>query len=440
MRFDKLADWLAWQEQLHPVAIELGLERVRAVFSRLCQSPLPFVVVTVAGTNGKGSSVAVLEAVLMAAGYRVGAYTSPHLLRYNERIRLAGQMVSDDELCRAFARVDQARDDISLTYFEFGTLAALEIFVRFTPDIVLLEVGMGGRLDAVNVIDPDVSLVTAIGLDHRDWLGADREAIGREKAGIFRAGRPAICSDPRPPRSVGARARSVGARWYLAGRDYDYSVDGRATEALPVPPRAPSLAASWSWQGGGQRLLALPIPGLVGEFQLQNAAGALMVLACLRDSFRIERRAISQGLCDVRLPGRFQWLPGNISCLLDVAHNRESAAVLAATLAAVPCRGKTHAVVAMLQDKDIVGVLLEMQGVVDEWYPASLPGERAAPVDRLLKLLESQLHCCPVASRGGDVRGAYQAAVSRAGSEDRIVVFGSFGTVAEVIRYRDAHG
>jgi len=434
MRFDKLADWLTWQEQLHPMAIDLGLERVQAVFTPLCPSPPPFVVVTVAGTNGKGSSVAMLEAILRAAGYRVGAYTSPHLQRYNERIRIDGQWVSDAELCRAFARVDRARGDISLSYFEFGTLAAMDIFCRAAPDIVLLEVGMGGRLDAVNVMDPDVALVTAIGLDHMDWLGTDREAIGREKAGIFRAGRPAVCSDPRPPHSLVSRSRAVGADISLLGCDYQYAVDGQVADRQSVSMLQGAMpASSWSWQGGARHLRGLPLPGLIGQFQLQNAAGVLMALACLPDSFTIERQAIVRGLREVRLPGRFQQLPGAVPCILDVAHNRESAAALATTLAARPCRGKTYAVVAMLRDKDIAGVLAEMQGVVDEWYPAALSGGRAAPVERLLEVLELQLHC-PVAWRGAKVSSAYQAAVARAvASQDRIVVFGSFYTVAEVI-------
>jgi len=433
MRFDKLADWLAWQEQLHPVAIELGLERVQAVFSPLFPSPSTFAVVTVAGTNGKGSSVAMLEAILRAAGYRVGAYTSPHLQRYNERIRIGGQLVSDAALCRAFARVDQARGDISLSYFEFGTLAAMDIFYHAAPDIVLLEVGMGGRLDAVNVMDPDVALVTAIGLDHIDWLGTDRETIGREKAGIFRAARPAVCSDPRPPHSLVAQARAVGAELHLLGCDYNYAIDGQAeNRPSAFMPQGVTPASSWTWQGGGRHLRELPMPALIGEFQLQNAAGVLMTLACLPDSFTIERQAIAQGLSEVCLPGRFQQLPGAVPCILDVAHNRESAAALATTLAARPCRGKTYAVVAMLRDKDIVGVLAEMQRVVDEWYPAALSGERAAPVEQLRGVLESQLHC-PVAWRGARVRAAYQAAVDRALPGDRIVVFGSFYTVAEVI-------
>ena len=295
-RFQTLAGWLNWQEGLHPKKIDLGLERVADVASRLGTLQLEQTVITVAGTNGKGSSVAFLESILSAAGYRVGTYTSPHLFRYNERIRINSHEVDDAALCEAFAAVDEARGTSTLSYFEFGTLAALQLFSQAPLDIVVLEVGLGGRLDAVNIIDATVALVTSVGIDHCAWLGTDRESIGREKAGIFRATRPAICSDPAPPASVEKHAQKIGADWYCLGQAYDYTEE----------------PGGWTWRGAGRALEALPCPSLPGKHQLNNAAGVLMALELLSGQHPVTRAAIEQGLQSVSLPGRCQVVAGAV--------------------------------------------------------------------------------------------------------------------------------
>lgn len=417
-----LRDWLDWQERLHPGGIDLGLERVRRVFQLMDLGPPPFRIVTIAGTNGKGSSVALLEAILNAAGYRVGAYTSPHLLRYNERIRIAGAEAGDAAICRAFERIDRVRGQISLTYFEFGTLAALDIFYRSGVDVVLLEVGMGGRLDAVNIMDPDVALVTAIGIDHVAWLGGDRETIAREKAGIFRAGRPAVCSDPHPPASLVDHAHSLGVPLSLMGRDYDFEMQLRETSS-------PGPRPGWSWWGHASRFEDLPLPRLRGTFQVQNAAGVLMALQFLFPD--VGRGPVEQGLRAAQPPGRFQLETAPVVTVLDVAHNRDSARTLAENLAAWNTAGRIHAVVAMLADKDMAGVLVELSAVVDIWHVASAPVARGASAADL----EAALHEARAGAAGScsDTASlAYRQALAQAGETDRIVVFGSFYAVSDV--------
>jgi len=373
----------------------------------------------VAGTNGKGSSIAVLEAVLRAGGYRVGAYTSPHLLRYNERIRLDGEPVSDAALVEAFARVDQARDDISLTYFEFGTLAALRIFADARPDIILLEVGLGGRLDAVNIVDPDVALITAIGIDHTAWLGADREMIAGEKAGIMRPHRPVVCSDPAPPAAISNRARALGAPIYQLGREFDYQLTGE----------------SWRWHcraptASGQT--DLPRPLLGGEHQYRNIAGALMVLALLQTDFPLERRQIDAGLARLQLPGRLQVIPGEVPLLLDVAHNPDGVAQLAAALRAEPVAGRNWAIVGMMADKDLRAALTPLLPFIDGWFPVNLSAvPRAASATRLAGLL-NELGAGAV-TPCADLPKALQQSRAAARQGDRIVVFGSFYTVAQAL-------
>lgn len=413
MRFNTLNQWLAWQETLHPSEIELGLERVAEVLQRLNLQKPGFTVVTVAGTNGKGSSVAMLEAILLAADYRVGAYSSPHLLRYNERIRVNGVEVEDETLCTAFERIDQGRAEISLTYFEFGTLAAIEIFQHAKVDIAILEVGLGGRLDAVNVLDADVALVTAIDLDHQDWLGNDRETIGGEKAGILRAARPVVCSDPNPPRSLLETARQLGAPLWLLGRDFQAQADD---------------ADNWRWNGPEGESISLPHPALMGDFQLQNAAGVVMVLQALARDFPLDAAAIRSGLSKVSLPGRFQSLPGSPQQILDVAHNSQSAQALAKNLETQSCQGRTRVVLAMLADKDIAAVVDSLAKLVNDWYLAPLPVPRGAPVQLLQQALPDSA-CKSFAS----VADAYAAAQEDASPEDRIVVVGSFYTVAAVL-------
>lgn len=419
MRFNTLAEWLQWQESLHPTEIELGLERVGEVLKRLCADPLPFTVVTVAGTNGKGSSIAALEAVLRAGGYRVGAYTSPHLLRYNERIRLAGEEVADAALVDAFERVDQARGDISLTYFEFGTLAALRIFADARPDIVLLEVGLGGRLDAVNIIDPDVALITAIGLDHTAWLGEDRETIAGEKAGIMRAGRPVVCSDPSPPAAIAARARELDATLYQLGREFDFERDGETWRWWRQVPPAQTY-----------RGLPRPLPG--GEHQYRNLAGALMVLSLLREKFPLEREQIVRGLAQMRLAGRLQTVPGEVPLLLDVAHNPDGVEQLARVLAMAPVTGRNWAIVGMMGDKDLSGSLGPLLGLIAGWFPLDLVQvPRAATAAQLAGVLQDlgATSITPCA----DMASALKAARAAARRGDRIVIFGSFYTVAEAL-------
>ena len=414
MRFATLDDWLRWQETLHPRTIELGLDRVRAVLQQLQPEPPPFIVVTIGGTNGKGSCVALLEAMLRAAGYRVGAYTSPHLLRYNERIRIDGAEADDAALCQAFARIDAVRGERSLTYFEFGTLAALELFWQAGIDIALLEVGLGGRLDAVNAVDSDAALVVSIDLDHTEWLGPDRDSIGYEKAGIYRPGRPALCADPAPPQRLIAHAATIGARLQCVGRDYRFARDGDV----------------WRWQSGEARLDDLPLPALAGAHQLGNAAAAIATLACLSQRIAVPPAAIRAGLQHVRLPGRFQIVPGPVEWILDVAHNPHGATALAAHLRERPCAGLTHAICGLLADKDAGGVIQALTGVVHDWYTTTLDGPRGRSAVELAELLSA---IGARAAAAGDVLSACQAARASAVPGDRIVVLGSFHTVAPVL-------
>lgn len=413
MRFQTLADWLAWQETLHPKAIDLGLDRVRAVAERMGLQTPSHLVISVAGTNGKGSSVAMLEAILSCASLRVGAYTSPHLWRYNERIRVDRKAVEDADIVAAFGRIDAARGEISLSYFEFGTLAALDIFQRAELDVAVLEVGLGGRLDAVNLIDADSALVTGIGIDHVEWLGPDRESIGREKGGIFRAGRPAVCSDPHPPDSLREAARELGAVWYGLDEQFGYSAG----------------VDHWTWWGPDARLESLPLPALPGPFQIQNAAGVLMALRALGMRLPLTVQAIRDGLSQARIAGRFTVMPGTVEEIYDVAHNPHGAMALAAALAARPCAGRTFAVCAMLADKDASGVASALAAQVQAWYLAGLDGLRGQSAQALAARMplpvDPRLHADPA--------GALAAARADARPGDRIVIFGSFHTIAELL-------
>ena len=429
MRFETLDGWLNWQESLHPNEIDLGLDRVSQVLARLDLLNPNFTVITVAGTNGKGSSVAMLQSILLAAGYRVGTYTSPHLLRYNERIQISGVPVNDEVLCESFERVDQARglssqtglEKISLTYFEFGTLVAIDIFQRANVQIALLEVGLGGRLDAVNVLDADVALITAIDIDHQSWLGTDRETIAREKAGILRPGQAAVCSDPNPPASLVDVAEKLATQLLLQGEDFEATIVDASIDEK-----------SWSWGGVAGQMAGLPMPALAGDFQVVNAAGVLAVVEQLHERRFIPRpvgeQKIALGLKNASLPGRFQIIGDKPKQILDVAHNPHSAKALADSLGQQTCRGKTRAVLAMLADKDIPAVLSSMSGLVDQWYLASLDVPRAATAQQLEDALDGRdTHIF------NDVDSAHQAALSDADPEDRVVVFGSFYTVAEVL-------
>ncbi len=416
MRFQTLAEWLAWQETLHPSEIELGLERVRTVLRQLGRERLACPVITVAGTNGKGSSVAMLEAIYLAAGYRVGAYTSPHLLRYNERIRIAGEPVADRPLIEAFERVDRARGDTSLTYFEFGTLAAIEIFAGVGLDVAILEVGLGGRLDAVNVLDADVALLTPVALDHADWLGSDREAIGREKAGIMRAGRPAVCGDTDPPASLQQTADALGATLYRIGRDF-FALD---------------QGGQWRWQWDGRSRDALPPPALRGAFQRDNASAVLMVTELLAERLPLSLASVREALANVQVPGRFQVVPGAVPLILDVAHNPQAAAALATNLSAWPMPGKIYAVFAVMADKDMDAIFAAMGRVVDHWCLTTVAVQRAAPAGQLAEVLRRAVPGAAYDLFPG-VGEALRALEPKMQANDRVVVFGSFYTVAAAL-------
>lgn len=416
-----LDDWLSWQEQLHPNPIDLGLDRVQRVWRNLGDpSPAP-VVVTVGGTNGKGSTVALLEAIFRSAGFRVGTYTSPHLLHYNERIRVNGIEVTDEALITAFERIDQARAETSLTYFEFGTLAALLIFADRNLDIAVLEVGLGGRLDAVNIVDPTVSVISSVDIDHVEWLGSDREFIGYEKAGIMRRGRVTVYAESNPPRSVREYAQKVGAILSVNGSDYSYRDLGNGT---------------WHWQCGERVRSGLPYPALRGARQLQNAAAALLVVELLQSRLVTTQSDVRNGLVSVRLAGRFQILQTAVATVVDIAHNAQSCAVLAENLAAWPCMGKTYAIFSALRDKDITAMAAPLAPIIDEWHVFALAGPRAGNETDLFVRLSKSPQCGPVYTHEG-IDAAYGEVLVRASKNDRIVVFGSFQTVAAFLRLID---
>ena len=411
---ETLAQWLAHIERVHPARIALGLDRVGAVKARLALEP-SFPILTVGGTNGKGSTCAMLEAILSEAGYRVGCYTSPHLLRYNERVRIGRAEAGDAALAEAFSAVESARGDIELTYFEFGTLSAVLLFVEAGVDVAVLEVGLGGRLDAVNAFDADCAVVTAIDIDHVDYLGADREAIGREKAGIFRGGRSAVCSDTDPPASLIRHAQDIGAGLLRIGRDFGAKVQGR----------------HWQYWGPRGARSALPHPVLRGACQLENAAAAITALECMWDRLPIAVNDIRQGLLQAELAGRFQVVPGRPAIVLDVAHNLHAARALAANLAAMKCTGSTCCVFAMLADKDIAGVAAAVAPAISRWFIAGLDAPRGAGVEDI----ESALARAGITARTrcASVADAFTQACDMAGEDDRILVFGSFYTVASVM-------
>jgi dihydrofolate synthase/folylpolyglutamate synthase len=417
-----LTDWLDHCERLHPKNIDMGLERVRTVAERLdlrFQCP----VITVAGTNGKGSTCAMLESILGHAGYRTGLYTSPHLVHFEERLRLSGNNVALDLLVDAFARVEKARNagdaPVSLTYFEFSTLAILDVMVRSELDVAVLEVGLGGRLDAVNIIDADCAVITSIDLDHMEFLGPDRESIGREKAGIMRTGRPVVVSDPVPPQSVLDRAREIDADLWRFGVDFNFSGDKQ----------------QWAWRGRDRRYAGLAYPALRGANQLVNASGVLAALAALHERLPVTAQAVRSGLSTVELAGRFQIVPGQPTLVLDVAHNPHSVAALAANLDAMGFFPTTHAVFGAMADKDLAVMFARVNPIIDRWYFTDLPTARA----QTGAALEAQWRGLNVrkdtqARAFADPVAALQAAVAAADPADRIVVFGSFYTVGGVLK------
>lgn len=409
-----LAAWLYYLERLHSQPIELGLERVKQVAERLdLLKPAPKVF-TVAGTNGKGTTCCTLESILLAAGLRVGVYSSPHLLRYTERVRIQGQELSEAEHSHSFAQIEAGRAGISLTYFEFGTLSALQLFKQAKLDVVILEVGLGGRLDATNIVDSDVAAITSIAIDHTDWLGFDRESIGREKAGVFRAGKPAVVGEPDMPQSIADVAAQLGSQLY------------RRDDAWWFSQQAPfdQQRNSWDWQCGNHQWANLPLPNV----PLANAATALAVLHY--SGLPLSDEVIRQGLLAASLPGRFQVVSEQPLLILDVAHNPHAARYLTDRLARLPKHGKVRAVVGMLSDKDIGGTLACLSEQVDEWYCAPLEGPRGATAEQLAEHL--------VLSRQfSDVETAWRQAMQDAEPQDVVIVCGSFHTVAHVMAVLD---
>ena len=416
-----LAEWLTYLESLHPKTIALGLERVALVKQRLNLQP-DFPIFIVGGTNGKGSVCAMLEAILHAAGYRVGCYTSPHLLDYNERVRIAKQPASDAELCASFAQIEQVRGDIALTYFEFGTLAAMQCFIEHKIDVAILEVGLGGRLDAVNVFDADCTVVASVDIDHTDYLGNTREEIAFEKAGIFRKGRVAICADSDVPQALRKHAQEIGAELWCIGNEFGFT----------------SHMGQWDYRSKTGSRSALPPPALRGAFQLHNASAALAALDALKDKLPVTMGEVRRGLVEVELAARFQFVPGRPQLILDVAHNPHAARSLAQNLSHLP-PAKTFAVFSMLKDKDIVGVAQSLDAQVDVWLVAGIDAPRGATTGELVQVLQN-------AGVRGEVKpcisiaNALNEASNRAGENDRIAAFGSFYTVAEVMRVRGLRG
>jgi dihydrofolate synthase/folylpolyglutamate synthase len=418
-RHNTLDQWLAWQEKLHFTAIEMGLDRCRKVAESMQLLPPSFFIISIAGTNGKGSSAAMLDTILRDAGYKVGLYTSPHLLRYNERIKIDGHETSDLILCESFHRIEQARENISLTYFEFATLAAIDVFKRNNVDIAILEVGMGGRLDAVNMLDANVSLISTIDIDHEKWLGPDRETIGMEKAGIIRSMRPAICSDPNPPQSVFETANIVGANLLLSGRDFnfEYSQNG------------------WSWRSGIKHFSNLPIPANL-NYQVENASGVIMVLQEISDYFPVDRESIEKGLQQFRLSGRFQVIPGVVPVILDVAHNRQSASILGENISELPKTGVTRLVLGMLKDKNHATFMSAISPYVDSWYLSALENNRGADVKELAATLRL-VNIDAEMTTFGNINIALASAIAASKAGDKILVTGSFVTVGFALKYFD---
>ncbi|MET0229428.1 MAG: bifunctional tetrahydrofolate synthase/dihydrofolate synthase [Rhodanobacteraceae bacterium] len=420
-----LDDWLDYQQRVHPRAIALGLDRVREVWTRLgTPAPAP-VVITIGGTNGKGSTVAFLEAMLRAAGNRVGAFTSPHLLRYNERLRIDGADVDDAAIVGAFERIEAARGDVALTYFEFGTLAALLLFADAKLDVALLEVGLGGRLDAVNLVDADAAIVTTVDFDHQDWLGNERDGIGREKAGIFRSGRPAIVGEPDPPRGLLDEAARIGANVRRLGRDFTIEIADRA----------------WRWRSGDDEL-ALPPPSLDASCQHQNAAAAIAALFALRDRLGWHPDAIARGVASAHIAARLQRFASVPELIIDVAHNPQAARMLAGWLAAHPVRGRTLAVFGALGDKDIGGIVAALDEAITRWHLAGLAADSPRGLDAatLADRVRTASDRAAIAGTHDDVAAALAAVFASASDGDRVIAFGSFFVAAPALAFASAHG
>lgn len=416
-RFNSLNDWLTWQESLHPLPIDLGLERVKRVFETLLpsykkQKPPT---ITVAGTNGKGSTVAYLQEFYLASGHKVGAYTSPHILRYNERIKINGKSVSDELICTAFEQIDKARGDTSLSYFEFSTLAALLIFLQENVAVQILEVGLGGRLDAVNIVDTDVAIVTSIAIDHIEYLGKTREEIGLEKAGVFRPNTPAIISELKPPSSLLNYAYKNNVLLLRLGETFFYEKHGE----------------TWTWQGLSQIILDLPNPALKGNHQYRNASAAIFATQCLATDLPVSESSIKMGLKNVRLAGRFQLVNGEIPVLLDVGHNPQAVQTLVDYINENFANRRIHAIFSIMKDKDIAGILTLMKPVVSDWFFAPLPqNPRAVSVEKMSEMF-AQCGILTINMSCQNFTQAFAAAKHSAKSGDVILVFGSFFLVSE---------
>ena len=419
---DTLADWLAYAERLHPKTIDMGLGRVKTVADRM-ELRFDCPIITVAGTNGKGSTCAMLEAILLEAGYRTGMYTSPHLVDFEERCRIRGNIADATDLVASCALVERARAlkdaEVSLTYFEFTTLAIMQLMMDAKLDVVILEVGLGGRLDAVNIFDTDCAIITSVDLDHMELLGNTRELIGFEKAGIMRPGKPVVVSDPVPPQSVIDHAAAVGADLWKFGTDFNFSGDKQ----------------QWGWAGRGRRYSGLAYPALRGANQLMNASGVLAALTALRDLLPVTAQAVRVGLSMVELPGRFQIIPGQPTLVLDVAHNPHSVAALAENLDAMGFYPCTHAVFGAMADKDVAPMLARVSPLVDKWYFTDLPTARAATGDVLqARWQASNTRTDTTSNAYKTPESALQAAITAADPADRIVVFGSFYTVGGILK------
>ncbi len=417
--FRSLADWLPWLETLSPREIVLGLDRIVVVLDEL-DLPRAERVINVAGTNGKGSSVAMLEALFATAGHKTGCYTSPHVLRYNERIRIDGIEASDADIIAAFKRVQAARRDVPLTYFEFGTLAALVAFAEAGVDTLILEVGMGGRLDAVNAVEPDACLITNISLDHTAWLGKDPASIAAEKAGIMRAATPAVFGSVEHAGVIKEHAASIGADLRVAGEDFHIE-------------RSEDAAGSWSWRGREHELHGLRQPALAGEIQIDNAAAVLALIEAMKLGHILSTEQVNDAFGRLRLQGRFQVITGRRTWVLDVAHNPASAAVLARSLQKLPHKGPVTAIVGMLADKDVRGIIEPLAGLVDTWVAVPLSGTRAEPATALAqKIANANNKPCRIAD---SIPGALAAEDRRAAAQALILVTGSFYAVGPALQW-----
>lgn len=414
-----LAEWLALQESVHARSVDLGLERVSAVARKLAIDKPTYRVITVAGTNGKGSTVAYLDAIFRASGLRTGAFTSPHLVRYNERITVDGVEASDAALIAAFERIDAARGSTTLTFFEFNALAALLVFEDSRVDVAVLEVGLGGRLDAANIVDADVGIVCSIGFDHRDWLGDTLDLIGEEKAGIFRPNRPAVLGTRDVPRSVYRAIETIQAQPVVAERDFTWTVEGN----------------TWSYKGTHTELRDLPLPALAGRIQLRNAATALAAIEALGVPPMLDQQAVSTALSTVKLAGQFQVVPGEVDWIFDVAHNEPAAQVLAQNLRSHPVKGKTVAVTGILQDKDARAIGRALEGVIDRWVLCTLPGARGSSAADLATRLNLRTQTAKgFVAQSDSVEAGCTLARELAQPGDRVVVFGSFVTVGSAMQ------